>query len=884
MNRLFMAAFLCVSMGASADVIRTSVGSRVRVPIAGLTAAYSVDTDCAEAEIDGDTVVVIGRSPCATHIVVVAGESVTETAVLVAPSQRNADSLRKAKLLAQRVQESGTVNTFYSSDPGEVETSVNLARTQGNLNTTLAFSLANGYVLSPNARRTAVPYISARFAGPSTSVTLFDSLVDESLLTIESTQIRGLHVETGTWFLHAGIASLIGFRQSIFDHDPDRTIDIGYRLPLGEHSSLTPAVQWIRASHQYVSGQSGVTGSLLYNYQLPQGLHLQLEGASGPGFSGASALEYTAQNNRLQLSVRSTPMDFPGLSMARPRGFQGNGSFTHSFTRDLGLDISAAKNTYSLLDGGKQSNVTGSARLQYRFHHFSMNGGFAGSELTRRTEPSIASISVPVGFSYDSRNFGNSFQYQFSRNRAQDLGSHSFRDSIRFTFGKTTLTAYAGRQSQTPTVSYLLVDLPWLRQALLTAGSTASTPEEIQQFIQTNADLIAGGYLRDLNISLASVRRQAGATMHWTAPRNYVSAMLEWRWDNYRRLTGTVTSTTASANLSLRLNRQTDLTVGASLFKTRSPQYDQNAPLFTVGLRRQLGNVPDLITRFQQRGVIRGIVFADLSGQGSYDGTQKGIAAVTVIIDGVHRTQTDNSGHYSFRSLSESKHRIEVLYESSVPFQFTTPPQVETNVGTIVNFGIAIRKSVLMGTVRSDAHRPLSNVLVRISGPTPSEVRTSESGTFKVGQLESGSYTVAVDQASLPISYVMEGSDPKAVSLKPDQPGRVDFVARALRSVSGQIECNGARVEVSKVDLRFDEPATSVSTDENGRFSIRDISSGRHELLLTYEAKQYRTTIDVPADAVSLHVGLEACGNDPALNTFNSPKSTGNFRNPSGRD
>jgi hypothetical protein len=546
--------------------------------------------------------------------------------------------------------------------------------------------------------------------------------------------------------------------------------------------------------------------------------------------------------------------------MARPRGFQGSGTFTHSFSRNLGLDFSTSKSTYALLDGSRQDNSTGSVRLQYRYRHWSMSGGLAGSELSRRSDASIASLSLPLGLSYDSPIFGNSFQYQFSRNRAQDLGSHSYRDSVRFTFGKTTVTAYAGRQSQTPTVSYLLADLPWLREALLAAGSTANTPEEIQQFIQTNANLIAGGYVHNLDISLASVRRQAGATLHWTAPRNHVSAMLEWRWDDYRGLTRDLVSNTGSAKLSIRLDRETDLTAGMSLFKTRSSQYVLSSPVFTVGIRRQLGNVPDVMTRIQQRQWIRGIVFGDSLGQGLYDGMQVGIAGVTVVLDGTQRTQTDNSGHYSFKSLSESEHWVEVRYESSVPFQFTTPPQVQTSTNTNVNFGIAVRKGVLMGTVLNDAQNPLSNVMLKISGTTSYQVVTSESGTFTLTRLEPGTYSIAIEQASLPLSHVLESTDPRTVTVKADQPGRVEFVVRALRSVSGQISCKGSHTVTNNADLRFD--GVSIPADENGRFSVRDVASGRHELSLIYGANRYRTPVDVPADATNLHVNLESCGAD----------------------
>ena len=859
MKGLISVALLCFGLLASAeDFVHVSVGERIRVPAVGVTAAYGVDGDCIEVNAEVDAIVVLGQHPCFTHIVVVVGKQVTDLLILVSSRGRNPDEVRRATLQAQHIQELGTLNTYYSSNPGEVETSIELSRSQGKLNTTFGLSVANGYVLSPDARRTAIPYASFRFAGETNSVTLLDSLVDQSPLTIENTTLRGLHIETSTWFVHAGVTSLTGFRQRLYEKDPDLTLDTGYRFSFGSRSSITPSVQWMRASQRYVSGQSGAIGSLLYSYELRQRLNLQLETALGHGVAEAGQIDYTDDSSRLQVRIRNTPLNFPGLSMARPRGFQGNGTFTHSFSHALGLDVSASRDTYALLDRSRQANSTGSAHLQYRFYrHFTINGGAGFSDLARRVETSLSSISVPTGISYDSRRFGTSFQYQFSHNRGQDLGSHSLRDSIRVTIGKTTFNAYASRQSQTPTVNYLLVNLPWLEQALLTAGATANTPEEIQQFLQSNSDLIAGGYVRNLNIGIASLRRQAGAAMHWTSPRNLISTKLEWRWDDYQQLSGNVTSTSGSASVSLRLNRQTDVTLGGSLFNTRSPQGILHAPLLTIGIRRQLGNVPDLMTRFQQRAWIRGTVFDDVDGQGEYDRELLGLGGVTVVLDGTRRTRTDAEGHYSFTSLAEGKHWIAVNYENSAPFQFTTPPQIESDTNSVVNFGIAVRKGVITGTVLNDAQQPLANVVVRITGPTTAEGKTSTSGAFTFSKLDHGSYKVALDVATLPPSHALDADIPHSLVVQPDQPGRVDFVVRALRSVSGTVTCNGEALEASVIELQIDGLPAIV--DVRGNFSLRDLTSGRHELLLVNGANQHRSTIDVAPEPSNLHMNLEGC-------------------------
>ena len=218
-------------------------------------------------------------------------------------------------------------------------------------------------------------------------------------------------------------------------------------------------------------------------------------------------------------------------------------------------------------------------------------------------------------------------------------------------------------------------------------------------------------------------------------------------------------------------------------------------------------------------------------------------------------------GHYTFKSLSAGKHTVEVQYNDSAPYQFTTPPQVETDTNVIVNFGVALRKAMLIGSVRDDAQRPLGNILLQITGPTDSTLRSSSSGTFVLGKLDAGTYKVRVDTASLPASYVLP-ADLQTVSIDPDQPGRIEFVAHALRSVTGIAVCHQAALDSHNLVLRFDGGASPVAVEDNGRFSIRDIASGRHQLVLDYDGRQHRTVVDVPGDPGNVHLQLDACGDN----------------------
>src|SRR5947209_1286525 len=820
---------LCLGTAAfAADAIHVSAGAQLRVTGTNATAAYSIDNDCAEVEVDGGVVIISGKRPCTTHVVTLADGTTIEHEVFVSPRPEQLERIKAARMHEQGMQESGYISTMYSSDPGQVETTLNMSRTQGGHTASVAVSVANGHSFSPEKRQTALPLASLRFASSSTTVTLLDSFVEQSPLTLSGTDLRGLHIQSGPWFLHAGIASLTNFRQRMFDPDPDRTIDAGYRFGLTRHSGLIASTQWVHASPSYASGRSGVIGSLMYDYLNPERLRLQLELGMSEGAAGAGLFDFFGSKDRMQVRVRSTPLHFPGLSAAPARGFQGSGNWTHQLTGTLGVDFSGTRDTYRLLDGTTQANTSAAARMQWRLGHFTLSGGFDHAELSRRNAEAIVSNAVPVGLAFDTQHFGNSIQYQYRRNDAADLGSYLVRDSMRINSGPVRFTFYGSRQTQAPTLDYVVGNVPGLRQALLEAGVTATTPEDILDFIRAHADLIGGGLITNLNLNLAPVRNEYGGTFNWTVRRNLLSLDFGYREVDDQRIIGRVTSRLGSGSLSVHLTPTTTLDVTGSLLETQAPGSVLRTPLLAIGLRRQLGSVPGFLNYFQQLGWIRGEVFVDEDGH-----TAGGMEGVTVVLDGVRRTHTDKSGVYYFHSVMEGKHSVDVEYQSAGSYIFTTAPHVETDENTVVNFGISTRKALLFGSVRNDGGLPLSKAVIHITGVKQEQIRTTDNGSFRFNLTNGGTYTVTLDAQSLPPSYDFNSFTQQTAHVEVNEPARVHFVVRAFRSIRCSVTCTGAQLDNSKVDLRIDIGASVVIVDGDGKYKISNLSSGPHELTFT---------------------------------------------------
>jgi len=423
------------------------------------------------------------------------------------------------------------------------------------------------------------------------------------------------------------------------------------------------------------------------------------------------------------------------------------------------------------------------------------------------------------------------------------------------------MTVYAARQTQAPTIDFIVTGVPGLRQALLDAGITATTPEEILDFLRTHASLIGGGIITDLSLNLAPVRMEYGGTFKWTVRRNLLSLDLGYRAVDDERIVGHVKSSVASANAVLHLTRTTTIDLTGSLLETRNPGSTLRSPLIAVGLRQQIGNVPDFLNHFQEHGWIKGVVFIDDDNHAA-----GGVAGVTVILDGVHQTRTNSSGSYYFHAVPKGKHLVEAHYQNSGAFVFTTAPQIETEENTVVDFGIKARKALLFGTVHNDAGIPLGQVVVRLEGLNSEQIRTSGSGSYSFNLKDSGTYTVTLDISSLPPDYDLLSVASGTAKAEINEPARIDFVVRALRSIHGTVRCTGAPLDRKKVSMYVDGTHLAIAIDQNGKYKISDLTGGRHELTLSYGAIRIKSGVELPWEPANLdNIDFEVCANDPSV-------------------
>jgi hypothetical protein len=726
-----------------------------------------------------------------------------------------------------------------------------MARTQGNHSVTIALSVANGYAYSPTDRRTVLPRASVQFKGPSSTLTLLDGSMPEAPTVVEESFVRGFHLETNNWFLHGGIASLTNFREYLVDPDPDRMIVAGYRKLFSKHASLMTDVQWISASHRYLSGRSGTVGSILYRYEVLSRLRFEAEAAVGQGWGLRSSAKYTGDRDHFDGRIRSTSSQFASLAISPARGLQSSGSWAHLFSEKLSNELSVGKNSLIRFDGGSDGNSSFSDRLQWRVHRVTASGGVAFTDFTHAGITSFRSLTAPLGLNYETSSFGNSFQYQLGRTWGADHGSQWLADSVRVSFKSLSLRVYGGRQTETPSLSYFIANLPlWLRNALLSAGVSLTSPEEIQEFLSSHSDLIAGGNISGFRVNASPLRRYAGGSLQWS-PSRRMSARFESRFDDDTRIASHVVLVNHTVTFSSEFAHNQFL-LSASLLRTELAGNVLQVPNVSFGLRRQLSNVPDMLTRLEEHGSISGMVYSDRERAGTFLTGDRGMEGVLVILDSTRRTHTNRVGGYSFHAVSSGVHTIEIQYQSAQPFVFTTLPHVQTPADSIVNFGIATRNMRLFGTVQNDAGRRIAAAIVHIYGADEQTAETSASGTFVFSPREPGELKVVLELNSLPPGYALGEIREQSVVIDPDHPGHVDFLVRALRSVAGKVVCSAGEIVWDDLYLRADGKNIHHPFDLAGNYVLRDLAAGVHHITVGYGSKEYHETVNAGPEPSSL--------------------------------
>jgi hypothetical protein len=470
----------------------------------------------------------------------------------------------------------------------------------------------------------------------------------------------------------------------------------------------------------------------------------------------------------------------------------------------------------------------------------------------------IRNLTIPAGLDFQSRHFGASGQYQYSVTPGNDSGATQFRASLQSGWRNLKLNAYAERDTNAPTLNFIFGAVTGLEQLLDQQGIRATTIQQVDQLLSSDAYLIAAGYLKGASINLVPVRTQLGGGANWSTRGVHKKELgYSFIYNDNQSLQGGSINVTQTLAYTQSVTRTDIISLSCSVVALKNPGISQQfTPLCFTAWRHQFHSVPYFIIP-ERHGTISGSIFRDDQSVGKLEAGMKRISEVEVMLDDRRRTLTHNDGTYQFANVPRGKHKIAALYHSREPFFFTTPSGAEVDEDGTVNFGIGYTLSGLMGQVLNDASQGVAGVTVKIQsrGIKWSAV-TEADGTFFVSFLVAGDYEVQADGDSLPAGYSASAlADPQQVTVGATSPGKATFSVRALRSISGRVlryDPIAARyVPVNGALVMLRESALTATSDPMGRYLFRDLAAGNYTLSVQNEEHTVRLR-DQPVDLTNV--------------------------------
>ncbi len=843
---------ICLLLPAlcSAEAIRVQAGRSVRIAVPGATAAFSLNSLFAEAVAEEGVVVISGKQPGSTNIVVVTvvGTQTLQVVVVEPPPVYPPGFFGSAPAASE--SETTSYEFRYSSIPSQQQNVIDATERTGGRS--FRFHLANANLFD-NAQDSG--YSAVRFPSvfyevkmPEREITFLDQYVITSPLTVDNALVRGVHVRDGSWTVHAGYSSLSAFQNLFLPSDREVVLGASYERRLTGQSRVAGNLYGYPARHDRLSGiPGGVAGSMLYEYKRPNELMVLAEVGVSDGAGFAFRAEKTKGKSQYRHNIRYKPSGFAGLSTDGNRGFLADGTWNRPLSERVDLRAMYFANRYSLPQF-RQTNVGGNVTLRYdATKHWAFTGGATYGRLKPDMPPGpgIESKSLPLGVDFKSKVLSAGYQHVFTRNGGgRDLGGREDRVNVGTGWGSWRVNAFWDQQTQAPSADFIVDETPGLRDLMDRLGLTATSTEQIAQLMQQDVVLLQLGYLRSIQLNLSPRRTQAGANLIWAgqgrlAPQ-VTASYLDSRDD---LLLGSSRSRVAALSLMCHLPARMDLFASWSLYSSTAPGMSINRrSQLDFSVRRRFSGAPDWL--FPSRGAIDGRVFEDDRQQGEWQQGARGMPNVVVVLDGTRETRTGPEGRFRFTGVSSGRHEVEVLFESDLPFYFTTPSRRQVTAGSRADFGVAFATSMLIGYVFNDAHAGLSGVQITVSGVGGKrDTATDSDGRFSLQGLAPGEYEVTPAVDSFAPGYILADVTAQRVQVGLDTPGRAEFTVRAARALAGIVTIYDAaqsrQVPVEGVAVRLRELGLETTTGKDGAYIFRDLPAGQFTVVISYEGKEF---------------------------------------------
>jgi hypothetical protein len=596
-----------------AQVLAVNYHDTITVPLPGALAAFSMNDFYAEANAESEMLTVYGRNPGSAHIVIVTveGSRIFEVRILPAPPSYPPGFVHPLSAAAAR--ENGSYESRFTSDPSQLENIVDFMRHEGDRE--VSFHLAGTIGFIPYADRSTFAFSSVfyQILTPDRDITLLDQLVNNSPLTVYDSIVRGFHLRQGKFFFHTGYTSATAFENLILPAQKQGLVGLGYRFSAGSHAYLMPNFYLFSGTQTLGNPvQRGAVASLVYHYAPRKNLGLLADAGFSRGIGAAGQFHLLGAHDQITADLRYQPTHFAALSLNNLHGFYSNFDWTRHLTSRFTSTFNFTGNHYKLpaLD---LTNLLANMGLQLQLsRHWSVFSGLIYSRFQSHLPlgPAIATTGLPMGVSFDSVHFQNSFMYEYSRGSGPVSRSDEFRATLGTHWSGFRWDGFVDRQTQAMSIAFTTAGTPALQDALNNLGVSATTPEQVALALGETAGLLNEKLIQGINLSVNPVRLQAGSYLSWSnRARSRQRFDFRLLYNDNELQHGENRTTTGTFAYSLKFKDVNEIVSSVSLFHNGGHS-GQSAPIFAISIRRQIGSAPNFIIS-RRRGTISGIAFAD---------------------------------------------------------------------------------------------------------------------------------------------------------------------------------------------------------------------------------------------------------------------------------
>jgi hypothetical protein len=826
-----VAIALSVAHAARGEGLTVHIQETVAIEIFGATAAYTTNPDIADVTLTGaGRLSVTGHRAGTTHLMVVTISDVQSFLVTVASSSMRGPPRPDAGA------PSTLVEGRYSSDIARVQSSIDVVLP--GVAHRSEFHILHVHDLDDGNNRfgDGIASIFYRYITPTRELTLLDDLVDVSALTVSSTQVRGLHLSSRAFELHAGYASATRFDDLFLPLDRRWVAGAGYAIDAGS-IRLVPSLYGFFTERANGAARRGIVGALTAEHRSGDTMFVRAEIAASRSLAAAGEIRLSTARHQLRASLFFKPENFPTLGLQDAPGAHVELDASHRATGRFSLDAHGSYDRMKIAGLPQTVDAAGAGIRYAATRRLSFAGGVDFSTVSSPGR-SLRTIGLPLSVLYEGPGFGGAASYRLLEHSAASRHGDALRLSAHASRGRFTAAVWGDRQRHAPTLELIFRDTPGLDLALLRLGIIVRDPEDVARALRDNAALIDLGYITGVNVDLTPRRLQAGLNLGWTGASGHGDRLrLLAVYSRDEGIRATRDSSITTLTYSRRVLSATDLYGSYSWWQTSLSGRNDSGQTLDAGVRQQFSGLPRW---FRRSGAVEGFVFLDPDMRGARTVSSLPLPEIGITLDGERTTRTDGTGAYTFRNVAPGPHTVAAQLPATPRSFFTTTSHVVTQGPARVDFGLVWAAARIAGRVISDAGTGVAGVVlsaIALHGIPISATSDAEGGF--VFAVPPGSFRIVLAPESLPPGYSMYGALEQPVLAETDRPQSIAFPVQARRSIAGYAA--GAS------EVRIESLGMSAPVDRTGNFLFRAMPAGTFTLTADIGGQVFRRTLTVPA-------------------------------------